>query len=58
MFDMRTWHTGLPNTNGQNRENMIFTYGGVGTYTPRSVSIPSIHPPLVVHPGTFLSISE
>jgi ectoine hydroxylase-related dioxygenase (phytanoyl-CoA dioxygenase family) len=29
LFDMRTWHTGLPNTNGENRENMIFTYGGV-----------------------------
>ena len=22
-------HTGLPNTNGENRENLIFTYGGV-----------------------------
>eukprot|EP01052_Picozoa_sp_SAG31_P011535 SAG31_NODE_655_length_13127_cov_20.616058_5_plen_149_part_00 len=29
MFDMRTWHTGLPNTKGENRENLIFTYGGI-----------------------------
>ena len=26
---MRTWHTGLPNYSGENRENPIFTYGGV-----------------------------
>jgi hypothetical protein len=26
-FDMRCWHTGLPLLNGQDRENLIFTYG-------------------------------
>ena len=27
-FDMRIWHTGLPLLNGEDRWNLIFTYGG------------------------------
>ena len=32
MFDMRAWHTstGLPLTNGEDRENLIFTYRATG----------------------------